>query len=425
LIWQNGRTQVDRYWDLSYRPKWKKPEAELREQLRETIGEAVRIRLMSDVPLGAHLSGGIDSSIVVGLMASMMDEPVKTFSIGFKEDAFSELPYARQISERFKTDHHEFVVQLNTLDVLTKLVEHFDEPFADAAAIPTWYLAQMTRQHVTVALNGDGGDEAFAGYQRYYADMIADVYRAVPGFVRHNMFDRLLHALPVQTERPIDRSPVMALRRLPQAADTSHAASVARWGSYFSEVEKWALYRRHIRRALSGTTSAELLQEAFRRAEASGRLDRTLYTDVHNYLPGALLTKVDRTTMAHSLEARSPFLDHRVMELAARLPSRWKVKGRQTKWILREIFAELVPREIKTRGKQGFNVPLGAWFGGPLYEHARELLLSPGAQVQDFLQTSVIDRLIDDNRLRRAANGKRIWALLNLELWLREYEVGL
>jgi asparagine synthase (glutamine-hydrolysing) len=424
LLWQDGRLKLERYWDLAYEPKWTQPAPELKERLRDTITEAVRIRLISDVPLGAHLSGGIDSSIVVGLMAGMMDQPVKTFSIGFREDAFSELPYARQVAQRFGTDHREFVLEPDALDVLPRLVAHFDEPFADPAAIPTWYLAQMTRKHVTVALNGDGGDEAFAGYQRYYGDLIADAYGVVPGFLRHGAFDRLLHALPVQAERPMERSPIMALRRLTQAADLSHAASIVRWGGYFDEAEKQALYTDDVRQMVNSTPSAALLEETFHRANASNRVDRTLYTDIHHYLPGALLPKVDRTTMAHSLEARSPFLDHQVMELAARLPSSWKVKGRRTKRILRELFSGLVPESVGKRGKVGFGVPLGMWFRGPLYQPVSDLLLAPNARTHDYFHVDPIRRLIVENGEGLADHGKRIWTLLVLESWLRQYEVG-
>jgi asparagine synthase (glutamine-hydrolysing) len=424
MVWQDGRFQIERYWDLAYEPKWTEPGPELKERLRDTVVEAVRIRLMSDVPLGAHLSGGIDSSIIVGLMAGMMDQPVKTFSIGFKEDAFSELPYARQVAQRFGTDHHEFILEPDAPDMLPRLVAHFDEPFADPAAIPTWYLAQMTREHVTVALNGDGGDEAFAGYQRYYADRIADAYRLVPGLLRHGAVDRLLRKLPVQTDRPMERSYMMALRQLAQAADLSHAASIVRWGGYFDEAEKWSLYTDDVRRVVNNTASAALLEETFHQARAANRLDRTLYTDIHHYLPGALLPKVDRTTMAHSLEARSPFLDHQVMELAARLPVSWKVRGQRTKWILRKLFSDLMPESIEKRGKVGFGVPLGLWFRGPLHASAVDLLLAPGARIRDYVRVEPIQRLIGENRQGQADHGKRIWMLLMLESWLRQYEVG-
>jgi asparagine synthase (glutamine-hydrolysing) len=358
-------------------------------------------------------------------MAGMMDEPVKTFSVGFKEDAFSELPYARQVAQEFGTDHHEFILEPDALDILPKLVRHFGEPFADPAAIPTWYLAELTRQYVTVALNGDGGDEAFAGYQRYYGDLIADAYRLVPAFLRHGLLDRGLQALPIQADRPMERSYAMALRQLSRAADVSHAASVVRWGAYFNECEKWLLYNDDMRDAIDHTPSAGLLEEAFQRARASNRLDRTLYTDVNNYLPGALLPKVDRTTMAHSLEARSPFLDHEVMELAARLPTGWKVKGRRTKWILRELFANLLPPSVEGRGKVGFGVPLGMWFRGPLYQPLQDLLLAPGADLYECIHPDAVLRLVKEHKEGQADHGKRLWALLILGSWLSQYEVEL
>jgi asparagine synthase (glutamine-hydrolysing) len=423
LVWERGNISVEKYWDLPYEPKLRGTEGELKEQVRQAVTEAVRIRLVSDVALGAHLSGGIDSSIIVGLMAGMMGQPVKTFSIGFEEGGFSELPYARQVAEHFGTDHHEFILKPDALDVLPKLVEHFDEPFADPAAIPTWYLAKMTRQHVTVALNGDGGDEAFAGYQRYYGDRIADLYRLVPAWLRHGVLDPFLRALPIQSDRPMERSPVMALRRLSQAADLSHASSIVRWGDYFGEAEKWRLYGDDLRLAIAASPSFTLLEESFRSASAGNRLDRTVYTDVHNYLPGCLLPKVDRMTMAHSLEARSPFLDHKVLELSARLPTGLKVRGSLTKRALRETFSNLLPPAVLNRGKVGFSVPLGMWFRGPLAAPVRDLLLGHESRVVDFLRRDEVARILDVHGSGRADLGKRLWALMSLEMWLRRYRM--
>jgi asparagine synthase (glutamine-hydrolysing) len=421
LVWEGGRTTIERYWDLSYEPKWQTPEPELREQVRAKIEDAVRIRLMSDVPLGAHLSGGIDSAVVVALMAGMSDRPVKTFSIGFKEAAFNELEHARAVAEKFRTEHHEFIVEPHALEVLPQLVEHFDEPFADAAAIPTWYLSKLTREHVTVALNGDGGDEAFGGYQRYFADPLADFYRLVPEFLRHGVIDRVLRSLPTQSGKPVERSVVTALRHLTRAADLPVGASIIRWGSFFTEEEKGALYTGEMQRSLTAPPTHELLEESFRTALAKSRLDRTLSTDFHNYLPGALLPKVDRMTMAHSLEARSPFLDHEVLELSARLPESLKVRGTTTKRILRELFAGLLPETITKRGKMGFSVPLGLWFRGPLATPLRDILLADNARVFQYLRRAPIKALFEENAAGRADHGKRLWALLNLEIWLQKY----
>jgi asparagine synthase (glutamine-hydrolysing) len=415
LVCENGRISTRRYWDIDFRTK--ESGDDLRERVRAKIEEAVRIRLMSEVPLGAHLSGGIDSSVVVGLMAGMSSRPVKTFSIGFEEAAFNETDHARAVAEKFGTEHEEFIVAPSAMEVLEPLVTHFDEPFADSAAIPLWYLSKLTRQHVTVALNGDGGDEAFAGYQRYYADAVANWYGMVPSFLR-NAADAVFAKLPVNGNKPVEKSPAAALRKLGQAASMGSGASVVRWGSYFSEAEKAALYTGDFAQAMEPSHAA--MERTYAAALAGHRVDRTLYTDLHHYLPGALLVKADRVTMAHSLEARSPFLDHELMELAARLPVRWKVRGTTTKWILRDLFRDFLPERIAGRGKLGFSVPLARWFAGPNHDAVRDLL-GAGARCHSFLAAENISKLIEQNRSGRFDHGKKIWALLVLEKWLRSY----
>ncbi|MFC2029550.1 asparagine synthase (glutamine-hydrolyzing) [Chloroflexota bacterium] len=416
LTVRDSTSRTERYWDLRYEPKWSSPLYELKERLRETIEEAVRIRLMSDVPLGAHLSGGIDSSIVVGLMTGMMGQPVKTFSVGFEKNLIGELPHARQVAREFGTDHHEFVLKPDALDLLPRLVEHFDEPFADPAVIPTWYLAQMACEHITVVVNGDGGDEAFAGYQSYYADPVADTYSLMPVLVRRRMFDGMFQPSRIRTDR------LVSLRQMSHAAGMPRSPGVVRWEGYFDESEKWCLYKDDVRRVVKDTPSTALLEEAFNRARATHRLDRSLYTDIHNHLPGALLPMVDRATMAHSLEARSPFLDHYVMELAARLPVRCKARGDRTKHVLREVFAGLLPEDVGRRSEMGSGVPLSTWFRGPLYQSARDLLVAPAARLCTYLKRQELCDLIERHREGQADNGKRIWALLNLEIWLRQHE---
>ena len=415
LVCENGRISTRRYWDVDFRTK--ESGDDLRERVRAKIEESVRIRLMSEVPLGAHLSGGIDSSVVVGLMAGMSSRPVKTFSIGFEEAAFNETDHARAVAEKFGTEHQEFIVAPSAMEVLEPLGAHFDEPFADSAAIPLWYLSKLTRQHVTVALNGDGGDEAFAGYQRYYADAVANFYGLVPSFLR-NAADALFSLLPVNGNKPVEKSPAAALRKLGHAAAFGSGASVVRWGSYFSEAEKAALYTGDFAKAMEPSHAA--MERTYAAALAANRVDRTLYTDLHHYLPGALLVKADRVTMAHSLEARSPFLDHELMELAARLPVRWKVRGTTAKWILRDLFRDFLPERIAGRGKLGFSVPLARWFAGPNLDAVRDLLGS-GARCHGFLSAENISKLIEQNRSGRFDHGKKIWALLVLENWLRSY----
>jgi asparagine synthase (glutamine-hydrolysing) len=421
LTLQEGSISVQRYWDLPYTPKLIGSEDELIEELRSQLREAVRIRMISDVPLGAHLSGGIDSSLIVALMAEHASRPVKTFSIGFDEENFSELEYARAVAERYGTDHHEFKVSYGDVPAtFEKIMTFFDEPFADSSALPMYFLSCMTREHVTVALNGDGGDELFAGYQRYALDRFANIYSRLPGSVTRGIVPALARLLPEPVNVPIEANPIAGLKRLGQVADTSREASIVRWGSYFNDRMKRDLWRKEVRASFLGSDSSELLSESFRAATADSFLDRTLYSDTTNYLPGDLLVKADRMTMAHSLEGRSPFLDHVLMEWAARLPEKMKLRGRAHKVILKKAFAKALPQSVTKRGKQGFGIPLGAWFRGPLADWTNATLLDPNAGVRTLFQPSAIDRLMQEHAQGRTDHGKRIWTLLALELWWRQ-----
>jgi asparagine synthase (glutamine-hydrolysing) len=248
---------------------------------------------------------------------------------------------------------------------------------------------------------------------------LADYYRFVPRFLRSG-FDAMLRPFGGAGNKPVERSPLAALRKLGQAAQHTSGSSVVRWGSYFTEAEKAALYTPEFAATVTAEPSHAAMEETFARALANNRLERTLYTDLHHYLPGALLVKADRMTMAHSLEARSPFLDHELLELAARLPPRWKVRGTTTKWILRELFRDVLPDKIAARGKLGFSVPLARWFAGPQLGAVRELLEAQGSRVHQILRREGITRLIEENRSGRVDHGKKLWALLTLEVWLRK-----
>jgi asparagine synthase (glutamine-hydrolysing) len=296
---------VERYWDFAYEPKLTGREDELAEELRTRLREAVRMRLISEVPLGAHLSGGIDSSIVVALMARLSDAPVKTFSVGFEEQQFSELPYAKAIAERYSTEHHEFTLTYGDIPAtLEKISRHFGEPFADASAVPLYLMSLVTREHVTVALNGDGGDEDFAGYQRYGLDPLGREYVKLPGFLTRGALPAMAGLLRDRSDAPTGRSLVNGLQRLQQLPEIDERASILRWGSYFSLSQRKALWKADCWQELRTDNAEGLLVETFERASGSF-LDRTLYTDLHTYLPGDLLVKADRMTMAASLEGRS------------------------------------------------------------------------------------------------------------------------
>jgi asparagine synthase (glutamine-hydrolysing) len=404
---------ISPYWQLEYEPKNSPSEPELMEELRIILSESVKMRMISDVPLGAHLSGGIDSSIVVALMAEASSLPVKTFSVGFEESSFSELGYARALADRYQTDHHEFTMTYGDIPTtLEILLDHFGEPIADPSAIPLYHLSKMTREFVTVALNGDGGDEAFAGYQRYWLDPYANLYNRMPQMLTERLVPFLVQKLPDRQDQPIGTGLVNGLKRLGQISTIDSRASILRWGSYFSPQWKKRLWKVPLE-----DQAESYLTDLFDSAQAVNFLDRTLSTDIHAYLSGDLLVKADRMTMASSLEGRSPFLDHKLAEWAARLPKRMKVRGFTGKYLLRKAFADKLPSDILDRGKQGFGIPVGSWFRGPLAGWAREILLDGGSLITEWFKPQEIQKILDDHQSARENHGKRIYALIMLALW--------
>ncbi|MDX1777960.1 MAG: asparagine synthase (glutamine-hydrolyzing), partial [Thermodesulfobacteriota bacterium] len=339
LIYERGKITAQRYWNLSYRNKIHLSSVrDYGERFRDLFEEAVKIRLRSDVPLGAFLSGGIDSSLVVAVMSRLMNQPVKTFSIGFEEEAYDEVKFARLIAEKYETDHHEFTVKPDAVSILPKIVWHYNEPFADSSAIPTYYVSKMTRDFVTVALNGDGGDESFAGYERYLADKLADYYRRVPSFVREGIIRRAVDILPHSTNR---RNFFRRLKRFVKGISETPERRYVRWICFFDNEMKEDLYTASFKELNREYDSVDLTVRWYERADAKQFLDRTLFVDVMSYLPEDLLVKVDIASMAHSLEARSPVLDHKVMEFAASLPPNLKLRGMETKYLLKETLSDI------------------------------------------------------------------------------------
>jgi len=406
--------RVERYWSLDYTPKVKLSEAEAGESLREKLREAVRLRMISDVPLGAFLSGGIDSSIVVGLMAQLTDRPVRTFSIGFKEAAWDETAHAQRIAERWSTEHHRFIVEPNALEVLPRLVRHYGEPYADSSAVPTFYVSQLTRAEVTVALNGDGGDESFAGYDRYLGNRLAERIRRLPG---STFAARALNGLlPDSLDA---KSGLRRARRFLDVATEVMPARYGRWIGFFDQTEKETLYSADFSASLNGSRPETWMARLFGAAKGLDPVDASMAVDIDSYLPFDLLVKVDITSMANSLEARSPFLDHEVMEFAARLPVDLKLRGRQSKYLLKRAFGDLLPPENVERRKMGFGVPVGEWFRGPLRELLRDTLLSE--QSGGYFRQETVTRMVHEHLERRADHGFRLWNLLMLELWHREF----
>ena len=408
----DGRERQRIYWQLPL------PEQPLRlsrceaiHGVRERLTEAVRKRLVSDVPLGAFLSGGIDSTIVVGVMSRLMDQPVHTFSIGFRGDPrFDETPYARVVARQLDTTHTEFMVEPKAFELLEPLVYHHDQPFGDASAIPTFLLCALTKEHVTVALNGDGGDECFAGYRRFQA---AAVSARLPRWLS-GALARCLAILPPTVQR---HRHVGDMLRFLSAAQRPWDERLVRWIAYFPDPAR--LLRPELRARVADDEWLAPARHWLARGHRSSPLTQALYFNFQEYLPNDLHVKMDRCSMAHGLETRSPFLDTEVIEYAARLPDALKLRGWTTKAILKDAFHDLLPPSILRRPKQGFGVPLDAWFRGELREVVQDLLLAPGALINRYLVPTEIRACYDTHMRGMRDLGLQLWTLLTLEVWLR------
>ncbi|MDQ6651497.1 MAG: asparagine synthase C-terminal domain-containing protein, partial [Acidobacteriota bacterium] len=409
---------IQQYWQPDFSKKVDISEQEAGERVIEILRDAVKARLMSEVPLGAFLSGGIDSSAVVALMSEESSAPVKTFSIGFEEQDFSELHHARRVAEHVGADHHEFIVRPDALEVLPILVEHYGEPYADSSAIPTYYVARETRKHVTVALNGDGGDESFAGYERYAGMRLAESYQRLPALLRNSVVKQAIGLIP---SSETERSRVRDVKRFIQAASLSKTERYLRWVSVFDAEAKQNLYSENFQQQTQNISAAGMLDPWFALANGSGIVDATLLTDIMTYLPNDLLVKVDIATMAVSLEARSPFLDHHVIEFAASLPEKFKLRGLTTKYLLKRILKKLLPAENLKRRKMGFGVPVGHWFRGRLQPFLRETLLSERALNRGLFKPEVVRQLVELHTRRERDYSHQLWTLLMLELWFQRF----
>src|SRR5436309_85910 len=419
LLWKNGEIKLERYWQLDFSRKISISEEEAGERVIDLLRDAVRVRLMSEVPLGAFLSGGIDSSAVVALMAQESSEKVKTFSIGFEEQDFSELHHARRLAEHVGADHHEFIVRPDAMEILPTLVEHYGEPFADSSAIPGYYVSRETRKYVTVALNGDGGDECFAGYERYAAMNLAQRYaKLLPAVIRNGVIRNLARALPEFQSRA---NPLRKAQRFLDAASLSPVQRYLRWVSAFDEQAKLDLYSNDFRNETAAFSTVAFIEPWFAKANGAGIVDASLLTDTMTYLPNDLLVKMDIASMTVSLEARSPFLDHHLMEFAASLPEKFKLRRLTTKYLLKRVLKKLVPEKNLTRSKMGFGVPINHWFRGAMRPFLRETLLSDKALGRGLFKPESLRRLIDEHVEGRSAHEHRLWSLLMLELWFQRF----
>ncbi|HSZ83306.1 MAG TPA: asparagine synthase (glutamine-hydrolyzing) [Polyangia bacterium] len=411
------RPVTRRYYQISFAPTLQDiSEEEAARRVRAVVEEAVSSRLMSDVPLGAFLSGGIDSSIVVACMARATSAPVKTFSVGFAEGGRedNELPYARLVAERWRTEHHELVVEPDMVGLLPSIVRHHGEPFADTSAVPTRYLCEMTRQHVKVALSGDAGDEAFGGYRRYVWAHVADTINRLPRPLARGVAAALT-AAPGRKSR--------WLREYGARLGADEASRYLRFVCHFSAAEKGALYTPELAARFSRDATAEAFAAHLGASRATDTVSRLQNLDVETYLPDDILAKVDVASMTHALEARAPLVDHHVIELGAALPGHLKLRGGKGKHILKRAFADLVPPEIVNRRKKGFSLPTGPWLRGRLHGFARETLLSDAARARGLFRPEAVTELLDRHRAGED-HGERLWNLIVLETWQRELVDG-
>jgi len=418
MRWKDGEIETQRYWLPDFSKKIKISEEEAIEETTRILRESTRLRMISEVPLGAFLSGGVDSSAVVALMAQESSAPVKTFSIGFEEQDFSELKYAKRVAEHVGAEYNEFIVKPNALEILPTLVDHYGEPFADPSSIPTYYVSRETRKFVTVALNGDGGDESFVGYERHVAMRFAEIYCKLPASLREHILEPSLSLIP----SPINfRNRFARFQRFLRAASLPKADRYFLWLSTFDATAKQELYKDRLKSLVTKSDPLRFLAPYVNHNNGTGIVDATLLADFMHYLPNDLLVKVDIASMANSLEARSPFLDHHLIEFAASLPENIKQQGRDTKSLLKKIAARLVPKEVVYRPKMGFAVPLQRWLTNELYDFSRDVLLTEKARNRDLFNMGMVERLIEEHRDGKNDNSWKIWTLLMLELWFQRF----
>ena len=418
LTFRNGEIKTERYWQLDYGRKISLSEEEAEEEILSLLTDAVRVRLYSDVPLGVFLSGGIDSSMVVGLMSRIYNQRIKTFSIGFDESDYNELKYARNIARCFNTDHNEFIVKPKALDVLPTLVERYGEPYADPSCIPTYYVSKISKQYVTVVLNGDGGDELFAGYERYQAMLYSKVIDSFPEFIKRGANSLFVKTIPESID---SRKFVRKMRRFFEATSLPMHKRYIKWIGIFDDDFKSKIYSQDIIASTDNFTTGEFFRYCLSDSINLGFIDRLMKLDTSTYLPDDLLVKADIASMANALEARSPFLDHRLMEFAVSLPSYFKLKGITRKYILKKIAAKFIPEKNINRTKQGFGVPIGQWFRAELKDYLCDNLLSSKFLKRGYFDSGAIKEMVNLHISRQKDYSFQLWALLMFELWHRKF----
>jgi asparagine synthase (glutamine-hydrolysing) len=422
LLYRDGKVTVERYWSLDYRNKLAGDEREIEEQLNDLLVETVKMHLLSDVRVGAFLSGGIDSSTIAAIMARVSDSRIPTFSIGVRESDFNELPFARKVAQRYGAEHHEWVVEADIVHLIPKMVWHMDEP-SDPFGVGVYLVSKLTRQHVKVSLGGDGGDELFAGYDRFLGNRLADFYCVLPEWFRKTVMGRLARAVPDSYGY---KSLAQKLRWMNDMSFMSSGTRYAESMSFlrFTNEAKSQLFTDAAKSAVGQPDSTEKVLKFFEAECVSELVDRMLYTDVMTRLPDHLLVILDRMAMAHGLEGRSPYVDYKMMEFAASIPAGLKLKGRKLKYILRRVASRYLPDDLIGRRKQGFGFPLAEWMRNELSGFIRGLMSESRFVEQGIFDRNEIQSILDEHIGGKRDHNFRIWILINLEFWYRLFFEG-
>lgn len=420
LVVEKGMLKVTQYWDVPYQPITKS-EAECTEILSDLIKESVRRQLISDVPLGAFLSGGIDSSTVVGFMSQTASEPVRTFSIGFEDDTYNELPFAEAVAKHFGTRHHVEVLKSDHTNLMEQLVAHFDEPFADTSIFPTFLVSKLASREVKVVLSGDGGDELFAGYDTYLAAKLDRYYGRLPRSLRQQVLPKVAGWLPLQ---PGKKGVINKVKRMIEGGAFDPSLHHTRWMMFLNSSEKNSLYRSDLRATLKDHLTTNFFRHYFEKASCFDHLAQQQYVDVKTYLADDILTKVDRMSMAVSIEARVPLLDYHIVEFALNLPAHMKLNGARTKSILRQTVKNLVPNLVLEKPKEGFSIPMKHWLRGSLKTMMLDLLSKDSLQKHGYFNHQVIAGWIKEHLDGRVNHSHRLWGLMVFEMWYHNQRVA-
>ncbi|MCX9084236.1 MAG: asparagine synthase (glutamine-hydrolyzing) [Candidatus Methanoperedens sp.] len=416
LIFKNNDIKLSKYWDLKF-SKENSNESVLTDQIYNLLQESVRLRLISDVPLGAFLSGGIDSSAIVGLMSQMTDEPVKTFTIGYEDESYSELPYARQVADYFGTDHTEIIIDPGSIEHFEKSVWYLDEPMTDPSLIPAYLFCKEAKKDVTVCLSGEGGDEVFLGYDRFVASKMDSYYRIIPEFLRKNFVSHIVGMLPPQQQK---KGVINVVKRFIEGSDLPLDGWHMRWQYFSNKNEEKELYKGALGQMMNNINPFEHLNDYYMSCNLKDRVAREQYMEMKSFLVDNVLVKVDRMSMANALEVRVPYLDHKFLELCATIPGSLKLNGLTTKYILKKSMLKLLPKNIVNRKKQGFSFPIKNWLRYELKEYMQDMLFNSEIIKENFDPTN-LNKLVEQHLRGTQNHSHRLWALMNLEMWHRTF----